>query len=183
MIPPTNATVPSTTTILRCRRRNQLVRMPRRFGAGSNICRCTPAAVRAFRNPVLSSPQPKPSRLTVVRTPRWAASIRICCSSLPTLSSNRMKVSNRISFCARRRASNTRGKYASPFSSNSTRLLPCQPYSTSTAVGSRVGGAGMCSSVFFSINWLLIARSPPTAGRGRKGATRAGRSALADGWP
>jgi hypothetical protein len=131
----------------------------------------------------LSSPQPKPSKLTVTRTPRRAASIRICLQFCADLVLEDDEGFQQDFTFRRTHGLEHPGKYSSPFSSNSTRLLPCQLYSTSTGAGSLTGGVGSGPRRFSPAAKLLIARSPPITVRGRKGVTRAGLSARAGDWP
>src|SRR5687768_1802823 len=121
-MPPTNARVPSTTSSLRCKRRKMCRRRPSRVRWGSKTRRITPVSARPSRNDGENRGEPYPSTITSTRTPRRAAAVSCRCSSHPTLSSNRMKVSSSTSSRACAIAVNARAKNASPFSSRTTRL-------------------------------------------------------------
>ena len=109
-MPPTKARSPSTTTILRCMRRNRLVRQPNSRVPGSKTCTRTPASMSAPMKAGDRSGEPKPSIVMSTFAPLRAAASSAACSSSPTLSSNRMKVSSSTSWRAAAMAWNTRGK-------------------------------------------------------------------------
>ena len=73
LMPPQNATAPSTMHSLRCKRRQRLGTNRPKGATGSKVCHCTPACAKRCCHSTGTTGVPTPSTTTQVCTPRCAA--------------------------------------------------------------------------------------------------------------